>query len=95
MPDIFEDFFNDFDRDLNDYYKLERLDPSYKFFFEDSSLDISKDFDDLCKIFEDYEPGSSLQLKNFINEANVKYQISMKIIWIIVSDCSSKAKLLY
>ena len=32
MPDIFEDFFSDFDRDINDYYKLERLNPSYKFF---------------------------------------------------------------
>ena len=77
MPDIFEDFFNDFDRDINDYYKLERLDPSYKFFFEDGTLDISKDFDDLCKIFEEYETGSSLQLKKFINEASMKYQISM------------------
>ena len=78
MPDIFEDFFTDFNRDINDYYKLERLNPSYKFFFEDDTLDISKDFDDLCKIFEEYESGSSLQLKNFINEANMKYKISMK-----------------
>ena len=78
MPDIFEDFFSDFDRDINDYYKLERLNPSYKFFFEDEMVDISKDIDDLYKIFEEYEPGSSLNLKKFIDEANMKYEVSMK-----------------
>ena len=78
MPDIFENFFSDFDRDINDYYKLERLNPSYKFFFEDDMVDISKDIDDLYKIFEEYEPGSSLNLKKFIDEANMKYEVSMK-----------------
>ena len=41
-------------------------------------VDISKDIDDLYKIFEEYEPGSSLNLKKFIDEANMKYEVSMK-----------------
>ena len=78
MPDIFEDFFTDFDRNISDYYELERLNPSYKFFFDDEMVDISKNIDDLYELFEDYEPGASLQLENFINEANKKYKISIK-----------------
>ena len=34
MPDVFEDFFNDFNKEVSDYYELKRLNPSYKFFFE-------------------------------------------------------------
>jgi len=37
MPDVFEQFFADFDREPSDYYSLERLDPHYRIFFKDNA----------------------------------------------------------
>ncbi|WP_232686252.1 phytoene desaturase family protein [Halobacterium zhouii] len=37
MPDVFERFFADFDREPTDYYSLERLDPHYRIFFKDNA----------------------------------------------------------
>ena len=33
MPDVFERFFNDFDKKRSDFYDLSKLDPAYKVFF--------------------------------------------------------------
>ena len=30
MPDVFERFFNDFGKSVDDYYEIERLDPGYQ-----------------------------------------------------------------
>ncbi|MFB6146582.1 MAG: phytoene desaturase family protein [Halobacteriaceae archaeon] len=35
MPDVFERFFDHFDREPTDYYDLEHLDPHYRVFFKD------------------------------------------------------------
>ena len=41
MPDIFERYFETFGKKVEDYYTLERLDPSYKIFFgKNQELDI-------------------------------------------------------
>ena len=32
MPDVFEKYFKDFDKDINQYLNLKRLDPSYRVF---------------------------------------------------------------
>jgi phytoene desaturase len=55
MPDVFERFFGDFDREPGDYYELEHLDPHYRIFFKDNAgrrpdgsppgLDVSEDGD--------------------------------------------------
>ncbi len=34
MPDVFERFFNLFNKKVSDYYTLERLNPSYRIYFE-------------------------------------------------------------
>ena len=33
MPDVFESFYNDFDKTTSDFYKLDRLDPGYQVVF--------------------------------------------------------------
>ena len=35
MPDIFERFFNDFNKSTTDYYELDKLSPAYRVFFSD------------------------------------------------------------
>ena len=77
MPDVFENFFNDFGRKVSDYYKLKRLNPSYKFFLANSELELSSEFKKLCSSFETIEKGSSLKLEEFMNQSEKKYKISM------------------
>lgn len=79
MPDVFERFFNDFGKKPSDYYKLEKLDPAYRVYFDKKEfLDISGQFEEIVKTFESIEEGSGNKLKRFINKADTNYQIAIK-----------------
>ena len=52
MPDVFENFFEDFDTTVNDSYELIRLDPSYRVFWKDKPDDIPAKIEDLKLYFE-------------------------------------------
>jgi phytoene desaturase len=78
MPDVFEKFFEQFDKSVVDYYKLERLDPSYSVYFKDERVDIPSDYAALKKLFERLEPGSSTKLDRFLKEAAFKYNVGIK-----------------
>lgn len=78
MPDVFEQFFNHFGKKTADYYQLKRLDPSYSVFFsQDDVMQVPAGMDELFALFERYEPGSSHNLKKFLDEAQYKYEVGM------------------
>lgn len=79
MPDVFESFFNAFNKKSSDYYSLVRLDPSYRVFFsKDDVWDVPAGVPALCEHFERIEPGSSVNLLKFLHEGQYKYQIGMQ-----------------
>ncbi len=79
MPDVFERFFNDFGYSVADFYDLELLNPSFEMIFKNKEvMRIPADFDGLSKIFESVEPGSALQLKKFMKEAEYKYRTGIE-----------------
>ncbi|MGZ5190535.1 MAG: phytoene desaturase family protein [Flavisolibacter sp.] len=78
MPDVFERFFQQFDKKVSDYYKLERLDPSYRIYWANEKTDIPANYEELKQFFESIEPGSSHQLDKYLGEAAVKYKIGMQ-----------------
>lgn len=78
MPEVFEKFFNNFGKKVSDYYELERLDPSYRVFFDKKTVDVPAQFDDLKNLFEELEPGSSNKLDKFIEESKYKYKMGME-----------------
>jgi phytoene desaturase len=79
LPDVFENFFSDFGKKVSDYYKLLRLDPSYRVFFgERDFLDIPADRNLLIKLFEDIEPDSGKNLEKFLKEAGYKYRVAVQ-----------------
>jgi phytoene desaturase len=47
MPDVFETFFNRFGKKVSDYYDLVRLNPSYRVYFKEESVDIPASMDEL------------------------------------------------
>jgi phytoene desaturase len=78
MPDVFENFFAQFDRTVSNYYALERLDPSYRIYWNSSSTDIPADYARLKDVFETIETGSGCKLDAYLKEASVKYKIGMQ-----------------
>ncbi len=77
MPEVFEKFFNDFDCRAADFYKLEKLDPGFVMVFGDQDISVPADFESLCNLFEEIDPGSSAQLRLFLKEAAFKYAAGM------------------
>lgn len=78
MPDVFEKFFKDFDKDINDYINLKRLDPSYRVYFSnDEKIDIPADYESLKELFESFEEGSGLKLDEFLKQAEEKYKVGI------------------
>ena len=78
MPDIFERFFQQFNKKVSDYYSLKRLDPSYRIYWEDNSTDIPADYNSLKDLFESLESGAGKKLDKFLEEAAYKYEVGMK-----------------
>ena len=79
MPDVFEDFFGDFDRRPEQYYGLERLDPHYRIFFKDGDrVDLLPEFDANRELFESYEPGAGEALQAYLDQAEYTYDVGME-----------------
>ena len=55
MPDIFEHFFEQFGKKVEDYYTLKRLDPSYRIYWQDGYTDLPANYEDLKDLFESIE----------------------------------------
>lgn len=77
MPEVFERFFNQFGKKVSDYYELERLDPSYRIYWGDDTMDIPASYEELKKLFENIEPGSAAKLDQFMAEAEYKYNVGI------------------
>jgi phytoene desaturase len=78
MPDVFVDFFKQFDKNPDEYYDLVRIDPSYRMVFGDAEhLDVPAGVESLGHLFEKLEPGSGVRLTRFLREGELKYKIGM------------------
>ncbi|HYE53840.1 MAG TPA: phytoene desaturase family protein [Chitinophagaceae bacterium] len=77
MPDVFERYFAQFGKKVSDYYSLERLDPSYRVYWNAGFTDIPADYAQLKKWFESVEPGAGKQLDLFLKEAAYKYAVGI------------------
>jgi phytoene desaturase len=78
LPDVFERFFNFFGKSASDYYKLVRLDPSYRVIYsKDEVFDVPAGRDNVVDFFESIEPGSGKKLVKFLDEAEYKYRVGV------------------
>jgi phytoene desaturase len=79
MPDVFDRFFAAFGKKTDDYYRLIRMDPSYRIVWgKEDHTDLPANFNDLCALFDSMEQGSGEQLIKFMKEAEYKYEIGIK-----------------
>ncbi len=78
LPDVFERFFNLFGRSASDYYKLVRLDPSYRVFYgKDEIIDVPAGSENVIDLFESIESGSGKKLERFLSDAEYKYKVGV------------------
>ena len=79
MPDVFERFFQDFNKKPTDYYELIKLNPAYRVYFgTDNFINICDNLDEIIATFESIEKGSGKKLETFINKAKSNYNIAIK-----------------
>jgi len=79
MPEVFEHFFSLFGKRSTDYYQLEKLDPSYRVFFDDGrTFDITGDARHNEEVFDQLEPGGGAKLRTYLDMAAYKYEIAMR-----------------
>lgn len=79
MPDVFERFFADFGKTPSVYYQLEKLNPAYRVYFgKNDFITIEDTLEKISAAFEKEEPGSSIKLNKFINQALDNYNIAIK-----------------
>ncbi len=78
MPDVFERYFNCFNKKVSDYYSLKRLDPSYSVYYPQNKIDIPAEYAELKNLFESIEKGSAEKLDKFLEEAAYKYEVGVK-----------------
>lgn len=79
MPDVFEKFFDDFNKKPCDYYQLEKLSPAYKVFFgSNDAITIPSTTDEIYALFEQIESGSSKALRSFLDTARSNYEVAVQ-----------------
>ena len=78
MPDIIENFFQDFDSKTSDYFQLVSLNPQFEMIFSEENLSIPESYEDLKILFETLEPGAGEQLEKFMEAAKFKYEVGMQ-----------------
>lgn len=77
MPEVFENFFAHFGKQVSDYYALQKLDPAYTIYFEDASFEIPANYESFKNLLETIEPGAAKSVDVYLKDAAFKYQIAM------------------
>ena len=78
-PQVFDDFFAEFDKDATEFLELKKLDPSYRVFFDDGDIvDISSDIEKNYETFERLESNGAEKLKKYLEVCKRQYDIAMK-----------------
>ncbi len=78
MPEMIDGLFNDLGENREDYFRLKRLDPSYKIFWkEDVPTEIPAKREELLQLFDSFEPDGGKKLVDFLKDAQKKYEIAV------------------
>jgi phytoene desaturase len=79
MPDVFDRFFEDFDKKTSEYYELIKLSPAYQVYFGvNDYVTIADNLEAIIETFESIEKGSGKKLSSFLKKAKSNYDIAIK-----------------
>ena len=77
MPGVFESYFEKFNKRVSDYYLLDRLDPSYRVYWDNGITDVPANYPEFKKMAEEFERGAGEQLDKYLKEAAFKYEVGI------------------
>jgi len=79
MPEVFERFFAQFGKKPSDYFRLVRLSPSYRIFYEEGkTIDIPAEPEKIRSLFAELEPQGGKKLDRYLSQAQYKYDVAMQ-----------------
>ncbi len=78
MTDVFERYFNQFGKRAIDYYQLNRLNPSYRIYWQEEYTDIPANLNEFKELLDRWEPGAGNKLDKFLKEAEYKYKLGIQ-----------------
>jgi phytoene desaturase len=79
MPDVYERFYAEFGKKPEDFFKLEKLDPSYRIFFGDTKrVDVAADLEKNYELFDSLEEGGAEKLKEYLKSSEELYDFSIE-----------------
>ncbi len=79
MPDVFEKFFKIFGEKPENFFKLKKLDPSYRIFFEGEGItDIPSDYRKTMELFKTFEENGDKKLGLYLKQSEFLYKESLK-----------------
>lgn len=79
MPEVFERFFGLFGEKREDWYSLQRLEPSYRVLYGPGDhKDVVSNPESAQALFESFEPGAGAKLQRYLADAGYKYDIAIK-----------------
>lgn len=73
MPDVFDDFFSDFDTTAKKYYDIKKLVPSYRVYNNTGYHDVKPVDEGGLGLFDDLEPGAADQIKGLLKKTGKEY----------------------
>lgn len=79
MPDIFENYFKEFGKKVENYYTLKKLEPAYRIYFDKKDyIDIPTKKEELFALFDTFEEKGGEKLKKYLQDAQYKYDVAVK-----------------
>src|SRR5690606_31017743 len=85
MPDIIDNFFQDFGHQASDFYELVSLNPQFEMVVTDEVVAVPQDMKELKSLFERLEPGSGRRFGDFMQDAKYKSDIVMRVF--VIKPC--------
>jgi phytoene desaturase len=73
MPDVFDDFFADFNTTSKKYYDIKKLVPSYRVYNATGYHDVKPVDEGGLGLFDDLEPGAADQIKSLLKKTSKEY----------------------
>ncbi len=78
MPDIIDQFFQDFGTRATDFFEFVSLNPQFEMIFSDGKVAVPESYEELKQLFEALEPGAGNRLDTFMKAAKFKYEVGMQ-----------------
>ena len=78
MPDVFDEFFADFGRSVEEFYNLRALNPQFEMVFEQNTVHVPESMAALRALFDTIEKGAGAAFDRFMEAAKYKYEVGMK-----------------